>query len=450
MRVLLLPHRYPPLGRGGVETWARNLALGLRDLGVQVAVASRDDRGIGMPFAVREDRVDEVPVYWIVHRHADARHHRDTWSDPRMGEALRSIVRAARPDVLHLAHPDGFGIEPLRIARDLGVPLVVTLHDAKWWCGRGQMVAPGGTVCERADEERCARCLGDQLDRGPVRAGLARIAPSSLRLRMAARDDQLAPEARRDPGALARRRWRVRRAALRTVLQGADAILSPSRFLAELATAHGCDRPITILSNGVAPGPAAMDWPKGPLKIGWFGVPSPTKGLAVLLRAVRLMEPGSFDLQLHGVTSDELIALDSAPLPPGVRAMGRYSSSDASTRMGAVHVVVLPSTWPENQPMVALEARAAGRPLLASRIGGLPELIRDGHDGWLVPAGDPQALASRLRRLAANPHEVCAAAEAIEPPQNIQDLARAYVLEYGKAAGHVFPSFDRESAPPAQ
>jgi glycosyltransferase involved in cell wall biosynthesis len=61
-------------------------------------------------------------------------------------------------------------------------------------------------------------------------------------------------------------------------------------------------------------------------------------------------------------------------------------------------VVALPSLWPENFPTVALEALQAGRPLIASRVGGLPELVGE-DNGALVPAGDAAALADALERV---------------------------------------------------
>ncbi|MCO4770349.1 MAG: glycosyltransferase, partial [Deltaproteobacteria bacterium] len=237
MRVLLLPHRYPPHGRGGVETWAAHLAAGLSERGVQVTVATRDDRDRPgrVPFSVREEHTTGgVPVFWIDHHHRDARTWRDTWADDRMEGALRSVFQAARPDVVHVGHPDGFGIAPLRLARELGVPLVVTLHDPKWFCGRGQMVPPGGGVCSRALEERCVRCLGGQLGRGPLRGALSRLAPRRLLSTAQVHGETRPIEGRPDPGSLARRRWRVRQAALLGMLTGADAVLSPSRHLADV------------------------------------------------------------------------------------------------------------------------------------------------------------------------------------------------------------------------
>ena len=440
MRVLLLPHRFPPHGRGGVETWASGLAEGLSGLGATPIVATRDDReGGGMPFAVREETtLSGVSVFWIRHRHTDARTWRDTWSDPRMEGALRTVFRVARPDVVHLGHADGFGVAPLRIAREMGVPLVVTLHDAKWFCGRGQMVTPGGHVCTQASEDRCVRCLAGQLRRGPLRGGLTRLAPAALRDAFGTKDANTLLEDRGDPGLLARRRWRVRQAALRTVLEGADALLSPSRFLGELAVRHGAPQ-AQVLSNG-GPAPTRAPLPSGPLRVGWFGVPSPTKGLDVLVEAVRGLP--NVHIEAHGV--------DAVPDAPHVTARGTYAPEEVVERMAGVHVVAIPSTWPENQPLVALEARAAGRPLLASRIGGLPELVRDGVDGWLLPPGDVAAWRSRLQTLALAPEVVAEAAARSTAPWLGEGHARACAKIYLALVGRSLPSFDPDTARPPQ
>jgi glycosyltransferase involved in cell wall biosynthesis len=447
MRVLLLPHRYPPLGRGGVETWAWTLARGLRELGAHPVVATRDDRGGADPFSVREEREDGTPVFWIRHRHEDARTWRDTWADPRMERALRSIVRATRPDILHLGHPDGFGVAPARVARDLGVPLVVTLHDPKWFCGRGQMVAPGGGICVAASEERCARCLAGQLGRGPARGLAAKLATTAMRRRAEATDAERPLEARPPASAAARRRWRVRQAALRAVLQGADVLISPSRHLASVAATHGVDRPIEIVSNGLGgrpPPPGA--WPGGPLRLGWFGVPGPRKGLDVLLEALAACPPGTATLQVHGADLGSVARAAGGTLPAGVTAHGPYPPEEAVARMTDVHVVVLPSTWPENQPMVALEARLAGRPLLATRVGGLPELVSHGTDGWLVPPSDVAALSALVSRLASAPADVREASRQTRAPPTRAAFAHAHACLYRDALGGTVPLFDQDTA----
>ena len=76
---------------------------------------------------------------------------------------------------------------------------------------------------------------------------------------------------------------------------------------------------------------------------------------------------------------------------------------DLATLLGAVDAVAVPSTRPDPFPNAALEAAAAGVPVVAASHGGLPEILRDGETGVLVEPGDPAALASALRALADDP-----------------------------------------------
>ena len=71
--------------------------------------------------------------------------------------------------------------------------------------------------------------------------------------------------------------------------------------------------------------------------------------------------------------------------------------------LGAADAVAVPSTRPDPLPNSALEAAAAGLPVVAAAHGGLPEIVRDGETGLLVPPGDHRALAAALARLAAEP-----------------------------------------------
>ncbi len=85
-----------------------------------------------------------------------------------------------------------------------------------------------------------------------------------------------------------------------------------------------------------------------------------------------------------------------ATAPPGVQFHGRVPSSSVRSRLAKARAVVIPSTWYEGQPLVALEALAAGVPLVLSDVGGLPEVLGDTDSGWLVPPGDEVALGARL------------------------------------------------------
>jgi glycosyltransferase involved in cell wall biosynthesis len=114
------------------------------------------------------------------------------------------------------------------------------------------------------------------------------------------------------------------------------------------------------------------------------------KGLDVLLESWRELA----DVPLVVATTRPL----DRRLPGGVVG----TSLDRAAMPGAwrrATLAVVPSLWPEPFGMVAMEALASGTPVVASRVGGLPEIVRDGLDGVLVPPGDTVALASTIRDL---------------------------------------------------
>jgi glycosyltransferase involved in cell wall biosynthesis len=77
--------------------------------------------------------------------------------------------------------------------------------------------------------------------------------------------------------------------------------------------------------------------------------------------------------------------------------------TDPEQVLASVDAVAVPSTRPDPFPNSALEALAAGKPVVAAAHGGLPEMIKDGETGLLVEPGNPSALANALRRLADDP-----------------------------------------------
>jgi glycosyltransferase involved in cell wall biosynthesis len=86
--------------------------------------------------------------------------------------------------------------------------------------------------------------------------------------------------------------------------------------------------------------------------------------------------------------------------------LGSRSKEEVSRAMAEASVLIVPSTWYEGFPLVVAEAFAAGLPIIASRIGGLAEVVSDGHTGWLVSPGDPDELSSAVSRIFSRPEEL--------------------------------------------
>ena len=133
------------------------------------------------------------------------------------------------------------------------------------------------------------------------------------------------------------------------------------------------------------------------------------KGQDVL--AAALAEPPLAEIGAIGLVAGDpfpgeeqaLAQLDRASRAAGDRFRVLGFRPDLDRILGAADVVVVPSKRPDPLPNSAIEALAAGVPVVAAAHGGLPEIVRDGQTGVLVPPGDPAALATAMRALADDP-----------------------------------------------
>ena len=182
-----------------------------------------------------------------------------------------------------------------------------------------------------------------------------------------------------------------RNAAFRAFADRCARVVSPSEWLAAAARTQGI-RVDAVLPHGVDPEPGPADAPA----FVFLGTLAAHKGPDLVHDAWQRAETG-VPLRIHGPQGPDprwTVPNDGPLTPEAARRALR----------GAV-ALVMGSRWPENAPLVALEARASGCPVIAPRIGGLPEIVEDGRDGWLYPPGDAAALADCLRAAARSPRK---------------------------------------------
>ncbi len=290
------------------------------------------------------------------------------------GEAKRrlaALLRDARPDVAHL-HNFHHQLSPSIVdaLREAGVPAVHTLHDYKIVCPN-YLLFTEGAVCTRCAGGRFAHAIVHRCVRGSAAASAVAAAESA---------------------------WHRAR---RTLERGIRVFVSPSRFLAAQARAMGFGGRIEVVPNGLdaAAIPAAAAPGDGFLYAGRL---AREKGVATLVDAVRGDPALAVTIAGDGPDAAALRGA-AADAPDRVRFAGALPRAAVLERVRAARAVVMPSLWQENAPMAALEAAASGVPVVATRRGGLPEIVRDGENGILVPPGDPEALARALRTLQDSP-----------------------------------------------
>jgi len=293
------------------------------------------------------------------------------------GEKFARLIDDFRPDVIH-AHGIYHHLTNaiLAPARRRGVPIVYTLHDYKLICPAYHFYTPKRGVCERCKGGRQWRCLTNRCTQGPL-----------------AMDALYALDGWRQwhSGAL-------RRAVARFV--------GPCRFIVDKFAEHGFPRdklryvPNFFESADDAPAAAgevaALRAARG-RHILYFGRLSPEKGVETLIDAAAaanapLVVVG--DGPQRGALENQARAL-GAP----VQFTGHLKGAALWAQVEAATAVALPSQWYEIAPKSVLEAQARGKPVIAARIGGLPELVAPDENGFLVEPGDRAGLAETLRRV---------------------------------------------------
>jgi glycosyltransferase involved in cell wall biosynthesis len=187
---------------------------------------------------------------------------------------------------------------------------------------------------------------------------------------------------------------------LRTLsLSRARRLVVPSRYLAAIAAGWGLDRSIEVLVN---PAPPPLDVVPEPLEPGTFvyvGRLASQKGLPVALEALAELGQGRLLVVGDGPERGSLEQLvRKLSLADRVTFAGPRSRDDVLRAFAGARAAVLPSLW-ENLPHAAVEALAVGTPVVATAVGGVPEVVHDDENGLLVPAGDVSALAAALRRM---------------------------------------------------
>lgn len=165
----------------------------------------------------------------------------------------------------------------------------------------------------------------------------------------------------------------------------------------------------SVIDNGIEiPPPSGRPVVDG--RILCLGRLVPQKGFEAVLHALALIadrRPVAHIVFAGDGSERPMLEALTAELGLGDRVMflGAVGHADVAGLLADAHVVALPSRW-EGQPIVALEAGAAGRPLISSAVDGLAGVVDDGVTGVVVPPDDPAALASALDRLLAD-HELC-------------------------------------------
>lgn len=281
-------------------------------------------------------------------------------------DSIGNLIRDQKPSLVH-CHNIYHQLTPsiINMAARLKTPVVLTLHDYKTVCPVYTQIS-NGEICTSCADGRVESVLAKRCADGSL--GHSMLLWAEARYHVAARS-----------------------------YQRVSKFVAPSRFMQDAVARRFGEDKVVHIPNGIDASRIELSTLDDGYVL-YLGRLSREKGVATLLKA-HAADGASWPLVIAG-TGPMLTELQTQF--PAAEFRGHLSGPDLESTIRRAAVIVVPSEWNENSPLSILEAMANGKPVLASRIGGIPELVRDGVTGFLFAPKSVEDLLKHLRPLLAD------------------------------------------------
>ncbi len=428
MKIVYVIHSFLPEAKGGTELHSYHLAKCLSDRHtIHVFCRGHDPNADAL--TITRGHYDGLETFKI----QMGRQNKSTdyaYSSPAIDQIFAEYLADSKPDLIHVHNLRRLSVNIPRIARRSGTPVVGTVHDYWYRCPMGALVNSDDRICTRMPGPLCLSCLRPDRTSHRRRRYLPwRLAnPLLARLYLAYRRIHATtlPPLERYTLLDWLYAWRdTFVAALGTM----DMIVVPSKHLRQSLIEYGVlpDK-VRFIRHAV---PREVQSPKCKTRstylrlalIGNYWL----KGPQVLFDALTMVPTDRLELVLFGPMQDHITAKALEALRRTGMSISIRSSYDASQIPEVyqdIDALIVPSIWPETGPLVVLEAMANKTAVIASNIGGMAELVKDGVNGFTFQAGDAADLAQRIQQIIDHPEILAALGRNAPPVQTMADYAR--------------------------
>lgn len=376
MKISLVANAYPPHFIGGAEIAAHRQALELIRQGHELSCFCGYSDPALPPYAAWREDVDGVSVTRVnvpAERFGPDQNFANVVVDSLFGDFLEKQA----PDVVHFHNMPGLSLGMFDVCAQRALPSMVTFHDHWGFCLRNTLIRPGELrLCPDWTEHQA--CLASARYEGQRIPTFMRADYVRLKLHQAG------------------------------VFHFPSAYLMSAYEAAHFDMARARRHTYGIEAHWFSPLPEVRR--SGPIRVAFVAYLGRHKGPDVLMRAIEKLEAADllqafeFGIYGHGELQGELEAwVARRGWGERVRVHGKLENAQMQAVYRDADLMVNCSLWPENEPVTILEALASGTPVVASRIGGNIELVREGENGWCYAPGSVDELAGILSRIADDP-----------------------------------------------
>jgi glycosyltransferase involved in cell wall biosynthesis len=404
MNILYVVNDFFPRYYGGVERYVLNVGKQMQRMGHRVKVLTYGMEDIGNGYSKRGDIFikhyvyETIPVISVRHVEIPGdigyRIHDDI-----LGENLYDLLKGQDIDVIHMGHPMKFS-PIVNVAKNLGVPVLLTLTDFWLLCPRGRFFKPDYSPCNSpAGGHKCMEECGFE--------------HSVLE----------------------------RYQAAEKLFRSVDRLIAPSRFISKIFEMNGWQGKIDLVRHGVdyryvKPAERKRRRDDDPIVLGYTGLITKFKGVDLLVESFRKVRSDKVCLQLYGdVYMDWIWEREfferfkkTVRKDARIQLMGKYSHDELRTILNRIDVNIAPSTTLESYGLVVTESLSYRVPVIASDIvGSAYEYITDGVNGFIFSINSPDRLTEIIEQIVHAPHILDNMRQNIVLPPRIEE--EAFLLE---------------------
>lgn len=357
MKVLYIHTFYSPTIGGGAEITLKSIVEGIQSRGHEVCVLTT-----GGEVGLNQDIVDGVKVYraglknvyWHFTKTKPDKYLRVAWHlldvyNGRMKKYVEDVIALEKPDVISCHNLTGFSISSWNAISAAKIPIIQVLHDLYLLCANSNMFKNG-----HACKAQCTACSILRLPHKKAsKAVTAVVGVSSFVLN--------------------------RLTSFGYFTNATKVVINNARSIAD----HQPQKNLLDLSHSI--------------KFGYIGTLVASKGIELLIKEFLSIDDPNATLTIAGSGKIEYVNyLKTLADSDKIKFVGYIKSSDFYSQ---IDVSIVPSLWPDTFPGVAFESCAHHVPVIASNIGGLPEIIRDRENGLLCDITNPKSLLTALNLL---------------------------------------------------
>ena len=412
MRILFITHFFPPTHNAGTENYTFGLAKAFMTQGHEVMVLCAEGWNVGEHYwnGVSTETYNNVLVYRIHLNWVKANNpNKVLYYSAAVENWLDQFLDENHFDIVHVTSLYSLGVGVLRSLSRAGIPTVLTLTDFWFICPSVQLLRSDGNLCDgKTTAQECRTCLmaGSHLFQKYHHAAIPESAQSRLWETLS-----LITMLTKQPGFRGMfLNMSERKQIVPEALTLPDLLLTPSKFVQQMFL-QDLSLPVQVLNHG-----HSLDWlenfrkdvPSYTVRFGYIGQIHPTKGIHILIEAFQKANIGqqaSLDMWGDTAVNKNYVNILRSLIDnnPSIHLQGRYEHDQLATVLAGIDVMVVPSLWYENAPLVIQEAFAAGIPVIATDLGGMAEAVTNEMNGLLFERGNANDLATKLARFIQEP-----------------------------------------------